>query len=104
MKFASYHLITNEISLVWFKQALVQPWFWASIISDFFGFFCWMTVLKDTKLSIAFPISSICFITVLLSGIFIFEEKTNLYHWIGTAVLMFGIYLLTFETKSSKRK
>lgn len=94
MKFASASLNGIEFGMEWFLRAAHSLWFWGSFAFDGVGFLCWMVILKHTKLSVAFPLSSICFITVLIAGWAIFHEPLTLKHWLGAFLIMSGIYLV----------
>ena len=97
MKFASVSLDGIAFGKQWFLQAAHSGWFWGSLASDLCCFLCWMAILKHAKLSVAFPLSSVCFITVLLAGWGIFGEPILYQHWLGTALIMSGIYLVSKE-------
>jgi drug/metabolite transporter (DMT)-like permease len=97
MNFASHAPDITAFGRAWILQMAYSTWFWGSLLSDLCCFLCWMAILKHAKLSVAFPLSSICFVTVLLAGWGIFHEPLTLQHWLGTAFIMSGIYLVSKE-------
>jgi len=100
MKFASNALDITPFGAQWLSLASQSYWFWGSLASDLCCFLCWMAILKHTKLSVAFPLSSVCFITVLLAGWGIFHEPLLWQHWLGTVLIMGGIYLVSRDAKA----
>jgi drug/metabolite transporter (DMT)-like permease len=99
MKFVSLSFSQKTLGTTWLIEMSHSPWFWASIILDIAGFLSWVTVLKNTKISIAFPLTSVSFVTVLIASNLIFNEQITLQHYIGTLFLLFGIYLLSKNDK-----
>ncbi|WP_397451667.1 transporter [Pseudomonas sp. NA-150] len=58
------------------------------------SFLTWMLILRTSKLSLAFPLSSLVFVVVLLSSWLGLGESIRPLHWLGVCVIIFGIVLL----------
>ena len=51
-------------------------------------------VLSRVPLTFAFPFISISYIVILGVGYFVFGERLNLYHFLGTACICLGVVLI----------
>lgn len=102
MKFVSLSFSQKTLGTTWLIEMSHSLWFWTSILFDIAGFLCWVTVLKNNKISIAFPLTSVTFVAVLIASNLIFNEPIAPQHYIGTLLLLFGIYLLSKNDKSKK--
>jgi drug/metabolite transporter (DMT)-like permease len=58
----------------------------------------WLATLSRVPLSIAYPFNALGFITILIGSAYILGEKTNVWTWIGTSVVVVGI-LIVVTTK-----
>jgi drug/metabolite transporter (DMT)-like permease len=53
-----------------------------------------MLILRRSSLSLAFPLSSLVFVVVLLGSWLGLGEHISLLHWVGVGVIIVGIGLL----------
>jgi len=102
MKYASLSLSTDSFSVTWFVELLNSPFAYLAILTDITMFFCWIFILKKAKLSVAFPISSISFITILIAGSVVFHETIANEQYLGTIILLTGIYLISSSSPKEK--
>ncbi len=59
------------------------------------GFFIWLFILSKINLSIIYPIStSLTLIAVIIGSLLFFKENLSLFHVIGTAFIILGIFSL----------
>jgi drug/metabolite transporter (DMT)-like permease len=58
------------------------------------SFLTWMLILRRSSLSLAFPLSSLVFVVVLLSSWLGLGESISPLHWLGVGVIIGGIVLL----------
>lgn len=63
----------------------------------FYGisFLFWLFVLTKMKLSIAYPITSLNFVLVLIASYYLFGEKLSFLQYGGILLIMLGIYVLS---------
>ncbi len=68
----------------------------------FFGLACfgasavfWLVVLSRLELSLVYPMVSVAYILVALASWFFFKENVTLARWIGIAVIIFGVVLIS---------
>jgi drug/metabolite transporter (DMT)-like permease len=54
----------------------------------------WMFLLSKFPLSYLYPLQSFAYIISLFVGLFVFKEFIPPTRWIGTCVILFGVYLV----------
>lgn len=83
-----------DFSLQWLQDVMLNPGVWAAIACYIGAFFVWMLILRRSSLSLAFPLSSLVFVGVLLGSWLGLGEHISTLHWVGVAVIIGGIALL----------
>jgi len=68
----------------------------------FFGFACfglssifWLVVLSRLPLSLVYPMVSVAYVLVAFASIIFFHETVSLVRWVGIAVIIFGVVLIS---------
>ncbi len=90
----------TDFSLQRLHAVLLNPGVWVAIGCYIGAFFVWMLILRRSTLSLAFPLSSLVFVAVLLASWLGLNEQISLLHWIGVAVIIGGIALLAEGEKN----
>lgn len=83
-----------DFNLQWLLAVAVNAGVWFAIVCYIGAFFVWMLILRRSSLSLAFPLSSLVFVGVLLGSWLGLGEQISVLHWVGVAVIMGGIALL----------
>ena len=83
-----------DFSLQWLQAVMLNPGVWVAIACYIGAFFVWMLILRRSSLSLAFPLSSLVFVGVLLGSWLGLGEHISALHWLGVAVIIGGIALL----------
>ncbi|NMY02762.1 EamA family transporter [Pseudomonas sp. WS 5059] len=83
-----------DFSWQWLAAVAVNPGILAAIACYIGAFFVWMLILRRSSLSLAFPLSSLVFVVVLLGSWLGLGEHISLLHWVGVVVIIGGIALL----------
>ncbi|MGV8918648.1 MAG: transporter [Pseudomonas sp.] len=78
----------------WIRAALSSVAVMVAVGCYIGSFLTWMLILRTSKLSLAFPLSSLVFVVVLLSSWLGLGESISPLHWLGVCVIIFGIVLL----------
>uniref|UniRef100_UPI003F58FD19 transporter n=1 Tax=Pseudomonas purpurea TaxID=3136737 RepID=UPI003F58FD19 len=78
----------------WLLAVAGNPGVLTAIACYIGAFFVWMLILRRSSLSLAFPLSSLVFVGVLLGSWLGLGEQISLLHWLGVAVIVGGIALL----------
>lgn len=68
----------------------------------FFGFAAfglsslfWLIVLSRMELSLVYPLVSVAYVLVALFSFFVFKENVTMIRWIGIAVIICGVFLIS---------
>ncbi|KAF1029996.1 MAG: 4-amino-4-deoxy-L-arabinose-phosphoundecaprenol flippase subunit ArnE [Pseudomonas sp.] len=93
-KIAGDQIGQMDFNLQWLGEVVRNPGILAAIGSYIGAFFVWMLILRRSSLSLAFPLSSLVFVVVLLGSWLGLGEHISLLHWVGVAVIIGGIALL----------
>jgi drug/metabolite transporter (DMT)-like permease len=83
-----------DFTLHWLLAVADNPGVWVAIACYIGAFFVWMLILRRSSLSLAFPLSSLVFVGVLLGSWLGLGEQISVLHWVGVAVIMGGVALL----------
>ncbi|MBC2655967.1 EamA family transporter [Pseudomonas sp. MSSRFD41] len=83
-----------DFSLQWLAAVIANPGVLTAIACYIGAFFVWMLILRRSSLSLAFPLSALVYVVVLLGSWLMLGEQINPLHWLGVFVIMGGIALL----------
>lgn len=75
-------------------RALTNAWLWLALLCLGLGLLVWLLVLQRLEVSIAYPMLSLNFILITLTGRYLFNEKVDTRHWLGIALILIGVLLL----------
>ena len=78
----------------WLVALLSAPLVWLSFLCDAASFALWINILKHHKLSFAFPVTSLCYVTINLAAWFWLEEPVQPIQIIGLISIVGGVVLL----------
>lgn len=71
--------------------SLTSLWIWVGIVLVILSFLCWIYVLRQIPLSIAFPLSNVVHVLVPLSCWIFLAERISITRWCGIAIVVFGL-------------
>lgn len=95
-KMAVNHLQFSSVSTI--KQSLkklgTNPYLWLGIFFGISNMIAWSMSLQDFDLSYAYPFLSISYITIILSGKFLFKEHLDRNKLIGIGFITLGALVL----------
>ena len=87
-------LAAMPFGVEWLLAALTNVAVLAAIGCYIGSFLSWMLILRRSSLSLAFPLSSLVFVVVLLGSWLGLGEHISALHWLGVWVIIGGIALL----------
>ena len=93
-KVAGDQLGQMDFNWQWLAAVAGNPGILAAIACYIGAFFVWMLILRRSSLSLAFPLSSLVFVVVLLGSWLGLGEHISFLHWVGVVVIIGGIALL----------
>jgi drug/metabolite transporter (DMT)-like permease len=74
---------------------LVQcPWIWGVVTFSLLQLFFWIKILRQTDLSVAYPISSLFFPLAMLASVFVFHEHVSWLAYTGSLLIATGIFFV----------
>lgn len=76
-------------------------WIWIGLATIILETLIWFVILSKIDLSVAFSVCSTTYIYVLLISTFWLHEHVSLNRWMGTALIVLGIFLVA---KSSEEE
>lgn len=66
------------------------------------GIVNWIFALRTVKLSIAYPLTSLNYVGILLGSYYFFEEKITLIRIVGVVLIFIGVLLVALPIKNSQ--
>jgi drug/metabolite transporter (DMT)-like permease len=87
-------LAAMPFGLDWLLAALTNVAVLGAVGCYVGSFLSWMLILRRSSLSLAFPLSSLVFVVVLLGSWLGLGEHISKLHWLGVWVIIGGIALL----------
>ncbi|HKV00078.1 MAG TPA: EamA family transporter [Vineibacter sp.] len=94
LKAGSHHLQGADGIEQWLLSAASSPAVILGFIFYFLSFLAWMTLLRDSDVSWAFPMTAIAYVTVLGASVAVLGETVDLTRCLGVAVIIAGVVLL----------
>ena len=85
-------------------RTLSNGWIWIGLIIILLETFTWFIILSKIDLSLAFPIGSMSYIFVILVSAFLLHENVSPNRWIGTLIIIAGIFLVAMSSQGKHGK
>lgn len=82
--------------------AVRTPWLWLGLACYLGQFTIWMAILERSSLSLAFPISAIAFVAVMVASRVVFGDPMGSEKILGSIVIIAGILLLGSDSHSGR--
>ena len=78
-----------------FSRAFTGGWFGLCGLCFALSSVLWMYIVKHFPLSQAYPLISLSYVMGMLAAVFIFHEAVPLIRWVGVALIMLGVVLVS---------
>lgn len=99
-KFGAAKAGLPESGTVDFFARLVQvPWTWLAVAMTPLQLLLWTRILDRCDLSIAYPVSSLCFPTTMITATILFHEQLSLSAWIGAVLITLGVAIVGSDAR-----
>jgi drug/metabolite transporter (DMT)-like permease len=79
------------------RAGVADGWVWAGVASYAAAFLCWMLILRRAHLSLAFPLTAVVYVGVLVAAHLLLGEAVDAWRWAGVALIIGGVGLLRRE-------
>lgn len=76
------------------RRALGNAWLWLAVLCLGLGLLVWLLVLQRLEVSVAYPMLSLNFVLITLTGRYLFKESVDTRHWLGIGLILAGVALL----------
>jgi drug/metabolite transporter (DMT)-like permease len=83
------------MKLLFLAKLLLNPWILTALGAAFLASITWMAAMTKLPLTHGYPLTSLSFILIMLSGHFILGESVGLLKVLGTLLIMVGIVLIS---------
>lgn len=87
--------LTNLLTLV--INVIRNPFLLTGLFFYGISFLLWLIVISKVKLSIAYPLTSLNFVLVILASYFFFGEKLSIAQYVSIALIIVGILALAYQ-------
>jgi drug/metabolite transporter (DMT)-like permease len=94
MKSAVLHVTTPEAGVEWLTMLAMQWRVWLAGACLITAFGTWMFILRNTRLSVSFPATSLTYIGIIIGSHLLFGESLSLIHYAGVALIVTGVAFL----------
>lgn len=78
----------------WLSALASNHWFQASLTADVLNFFAWMMILRRHDLSLAVPLSSLCYFAIVIASTTLLHETVGIVQVVGLGLIGVGIILV----------
>jgi drug/metabolite transporter (DMT)-like permease len=75
-------------------RAATSPWVLVGLTVFAISAVAWLTTLTRVPLSIAYPFNALGFLAILTASAFILNERTNVWTWVGTLLVVSGLVIV----------
>lgn len=100
-KMASNHAGAFVMNWGWLVRVFHNPWVYGAVLGYLCAFLTWMTLLKRAPVGLAYAVSHLEIVAVLIASAILFGEKLNHMQIVGALSIILGIVFLSLS--ESKR-
>lgn len=94
IKFLAERMHDVNFGPEWLVQALQSPWTAAILVCEIASFVLWLTILADTSISKATPITAIAYLLILGISWGLFHEPVLPLQIVGSVFILGGVWLI----------
>ncbi len=76
------------------RSLLLHGYFHQRLVAWIASTICWLYVLRVAPLSIAYGLTSLTYVLILMASVFLFGEQVRRLHVVGTVLIVIGIACL----------
>ncbi|MGB9613312.1 MAG: EamA family transporter [Candidatus Margulisiibacteriota bacterium] len=73
----------------------LNPWVFSGLVCFGLSSIFWLVVLSRLELSLVYPMVSVAYVLVAMASWIFFRENLSLIRWLGIAVIILGVYLIS---------
>lgn len=80
--------------LRYMARLLRDPWILSAYLGALLAALCWIAAMTRLPLSLAYPFTSLSFVLIIGLGAVMFDERIQVAHVIGTALVITGLVFI----------
>ncbi|SDO29744.1 Small Multidrug Resistance protein [Nakamurella panacisegetis] len=80
--------------------AATSPWILGGLVIFGVSAVAWLVTLSRVPLSVAYPFNAVGFVAILVASSIILGERTNLWTWAGTLLVVSGLIVVVTTAPS----
>ena len=103
IKLLALHMHNMPFGWMWLVYAAHSPWAIGIILSESISFALWLTILSNTSISKAAPITAIAYFMILLMSWTVFKEPFMPLQIIGSVLILVGVWLIGTASATSRQ-
>jgi drug/metabolite transporter (DMT)-like permease len=84
----------DATGLAYYLRLMRNKWVIAGILSYFVEMVIWIVLLTYIPLSVAFPLTGIQKVMIILFSVFVLKEKVSRVEWLGVGIIAAGIAVI----------
>ncbi len=99
MNLAKSSAQTHGRSLV--LVAATSPWILGGLVIFGVSAVAWLVTLSRVPLSVAYPFNALGYVAILVASTVILHERTNVWTWVGTVLVVSGLIVVVSTAPGS---
>jgi drug/metabolite transporter (DMT)-like permease len=80
--------------------AATSPWILGGLVIFGVSAIAWLVTLSRVPLSVAYPFNALGYVAILVASSVILHERTNLWTWLGTLLVVSGLIVVVTTAPS----
>ncbi len=76
-------------------------WLWSGLLVSGVGLICWLKVLRNMPLSVAYPWTALIYVLTPLASVMLFDDVLDAKYMLGMASIVAGIFFTTGGVETS---
>lgn len=86
--------LIGTTGITWLVAVLCSPWIIGGVAGYLGSFAAWMLILRRTDLSLAFPMTALAYVSVLITSQVLLGETVDLVRWVGVTCIVSGFLFM----------
>lgn len=89
--------VSLTLSLKGIIKVLFNPYIFSGLVTYFIATIVWLYLLSKSKLSVIYPLQSLCYVLAAFVAIYFFKEQIPMTRWIGIMFIILGAFFVSLK-------
>ncbi len=76
---------------------IFNPYIFSGLVTYFVATIVWLYVLSKSKLSMVYPMQSLCYVLAAFVGMYVFKETIPMTRWFGIGLIILGAFFVAMK-------